>query len=75
VYFAQFIAIILLIFKQIILKRKYLLNLDIVICIIDIALALGIAFTAGHILTAPAVGFFLIISTVKLYNEIFNKVV
>ena len=75
VYFTQFLAIILLIAKQIILKRKYLLNLDIVICIIDIVLALGIAFTAGHILTAPAVGFFLIISTIKLYNEIFKKVV
>ena len=75
VYFAQFLAIIILIAKQIIFKSKYLLNLDIVICIIDIVLALGIAFTAGHILTAPAVGFFLITSTIKLYNEIFNKVV
>lgn len=75
VYFAQFLAIILLIAKQIIFKRKYLLNLDIVIGIIDIVLALGIAFTAGHILTAPAVGFFLITSTIKLYNEIFKKVV
>ena len=75
VYFAQFIAIILLIAKQIILKMEYFLNLDVVICIIDIVLALGIAFTAGHILTAPAVGFFLITSTIKLYNDIFKKVV
>ena len=75
VYFAQFIAIILLIAKQIIFRIEYLLNLDIIICIIDIVLALGIAFTAGHILTAPAVGFFLITSTIKLYNEIFKKVV
>ena len=54
---------------------EYFLNLDVVICIIDIVLALGIAFTAGHILTAPAVGFFLITSTIKLYNDIFKKVV
>ena len=75
VYFAQFIVIILFIFKRIISNKEYLLNLDIVICIIDIALALAIAFTAGHILTAPAVGFFLITATIKLYNEIFNKAV
>lgn len=73
VYFAQFIAVILIIFKRIIFNRMYLLNLDVVICIIDILLALGIAFTAGHILTAPAVGFFLAISTIKLYNETSNK--
>jgi hypothetical protein len=69
IYFTQLIVIILSILKRICTNIKHLLNVDVVISIFSMLLALGIAFTAGHVLTAPGVGFFLIIILIKLYNS------
>ena len=70
IYSIQFIIILSYILKQIFLNLKYILNIDVIMSIISMILALGIAFSAGHVLTAPGVGIFLIIATIKLYNII-----
>jgi hypothetical protein len=73
IYFTQLIVIILSILKCICTNIRYLLNVDVIISIFSMLLALSIAFTAGHVLTAPGVGFFLIIILIKLYNSTLER--
>ena len=68
-YFAQLVLIILLTIKNIFINKKCLLNMDIFMVIASIVVTIGIAYTAGHVLTAPGVAFFLVILIIRLYND------
>jgi len=69
-YFGQLIILMGVIIKSLLKKVRYLLDLDTITCMISILLGIGIAFSSGHVLTAPAVSIFIIISIIKLYNKI-----
>lgn len=68
-YFAQLVLIMLLTIKNIFINKKCLLNMDIFMIIASIVVTMGIAYTAGHVLTAPGVAFFLVILITRLYND------
>lgn len=72
IYFSQFVIILIILLKRILFSIGSLLNIDVIMSIISMILSLGIAFSAGHVLTAPGVGIFLIIVTIKLYNIMFD---
>lgn len=69
-YFGQFIILIGIIINSLFRNAKYLLDLDVVTCIISITLGMGIALSSGHVLTAPAVSIFIILSIIKLYDKV-----
>lgn len=69
-YFAQSIMLIGVIIKSLFRNKRYLLDLDVITCMISILLGIAIAFSAGHVLTAPAVSIFIILSVIKLYNKL-----
>ena len=69
-YFGQLIMLIGVIIKSLFRNARYLLDLDIITCMIAIFLGIAIAFSSGHVLTAPAVSIFIILSIIKLYNKV-----
>lgn len=69
-YFGQLIILMGVIIKSLFINARYLLDLDVITCMISIFLGIGIAFSSGHVLTAPAVSIFIILSIIKLYNEV-----
>ena len=68
-YFGQLIILMGVIIKLLFRNARYLLDLDVITCMISIFLGIGIAFSSGHVLTAPAVSIFIILSIIKLYNK------
>ena len=69
-YFGQLIILIGAIMKSLFRNARYLLDLDVITCMISIFLGIAIAFSSGHVLTAPAVSIFIILSIMKLYNKV-----
>lgn len=69
-YFGQLIILMGVIIKSLFRNARYLLDLDVITCMISIFLGIAIAFSSGHVLTAPAVSIFIILSIIKLYNKV-----
>ena len=69
-YFAQSIMLIGIIIKSLFRTKRYLLDVDVITCMISILLGIVVSFSAGHVLTAPAVSIFIILSVIKLYNKV-----
>ena len=69
-YFGQLIMLMGVIIKSLFRNARYLLDLDVITCMIAIFLGIAIAFSSGHVLTAPAVSIFIILSIIKLYNKV-----
>lgn len=69
-YFGQLIILMVVIIKSLFRNARYLLDLDVITCMISIFLGIAIAFSSGHVLTAPAVSIFIILSIIKLYNKV-----
>ena len=69
-YFGQLIILLGVIIKSLLRNARNLLDLDVITCMISIFLGIAIAFSSGHVLTAPAVSIFIILSIIKLYNKV-----
>jgi hypothetical protein len=72
-YFAQLIILLGFIVKNIFRRTSYLLDLDVIAYIISITLGISIAFFSGHVLTAPGVSIFIIISVLMLYDKVVDR--
>ena len=68
IYFSQLILIMFVIGKNIVRNPKILLKEETIASILSIGLGISIAFVSGHVLTAPGVSIFIIISIMILYN-------
>jgi hypothetical protein len=68
IYVLPFIYIFYRIFLALIMNLSEKFNIQTVLFGSSIILGLGIAFTAGHVLTAPAVSFYLVILIAWLFN-------
>ncbi|WP_190284707.1 O-antigen ligase family protein [Bacillus sp. S3] len=69
-YFIPFILLALMILKKIFTQFKSYFTLENVLIASGIILGVGIAFSAGHVFTAPAVSIYLAILVASLYMKI-----
>lgn len=58
-YLLPFIYMLWQLIKQVFQNRKQMMELEVILVLTGIALGLGIAFIAGHVLTAPGVSIYL----------------
>ncbi|MFJ7729606.1 O-antigen ligase family protein [Neobacillus sp. NPDC097160] len=71
-YFIPFFLLAILIIKKIFTNFKSNFTLENILIASGIVLGVGIAFTAGHVFTAPAVSIYLAILIASLYMKIVN---